>query len=199
MSTRIALIGRSDLAEAFEKAHADHEYTKFYRPEFDITVKHDCDRIVEQAQADVYLISAGLYHGDAWTLWITNCVGPSYLAQRLYETKHQAHVIVISSLGSRWTSWPGIPDHRLTYNSAKHAVSAFAEALYQSGTSENRITVIEPGRFQSRLNDHTGMPIDRVVQVIDQVIHSDSDVNTVNVQIAYHPHRNNQPGEQHGN
>ena len=197
MPKKIALIGRSDLAEAFERVHAGYEYTKFCRPDFDISVKHDCDQIVEQAQADVYLISAGAYHGDAWTLWMTNCVGPSYLAQRLYETKHQAHVIVISSLGSRWTSWLGIPSHRLTYNAAKHAVSAFAEALYQSGSSQNRVTVIDPGRFQSRLNDHTGMPIERVVQVIDQAIHSDSDVNIVNVQIAYHRDRNNQPGEQH--
>jgi NAD(P)-dependent dehydrogenase (short-subunit alcohol dehydrogenase family) len=150
---------------------------------------------LEQAQADVYIISAGINHGDAWTLWMTNCVGPGYLAQRLYETKQHAHVIVISSLGSRWTSWPGISSERLTYNAAKHAVSALAESLYQSSATSNRITVIEPGSFQSRMNGHTGMSTTSMVQLLDQVIHTDNDTNIVNVQIAYHRHRNNQPGE----
>lgn len=197
MPKRIALIGRSDLAQAYERDHSYHVYQKFFRPDYDITIKTDCDRIVNKAEADVFLISAGLYHGDAWTLWMTNCVGPSYLASRLHETQHQAHIIIVGSLGARWVSWPGIDSERLVYNAAKHAVSHFAQELYQSNINDNRITVVDPGRFQSRLNDHTGMAMDRVTDLLDRIITSSPDTNIVNVQLAWHRDRKPQPGDKH--
>ena len=197
MPKRIALIGKSDLAQAFAQDHSHHVYQKFFRPDYDITIKTDCDRIVDEAEADVFLITAGVYHGDAWTLWMTNCVGPSYLASRLHETRHQAHIIIVGSLGARWVSWPGIDSERLVYNAAKHATSHFAQELYHSNIGSNRITVVDPGQFQSRINNNSGMAKSQVTQVLGQIINTESDINMINVQVAWHRDRNNQPGDEH--
>lgn len=197
MPKRIALIGRSDLAESFQQDHSHHVYQRFFRPDYDLTLKPDCDRIIEQADADIFLITAGAYHGDAWTLWMTNCVGPSYLAYQLNQTRNNIQIIIVSSLGSRWVAWPGIDGERLVYNAAKHATSHFVQELYHSNVGSNRITVIDPGRFQSRINNNTGMTRDRVTKVIEQVIDTESDANVMHVQVAWHRDRINQPGDKH--
>lgn len=193
MRRKIALIGRSDLAESYQQAHPEQDYCEFFRPRYDITCQADCDRVVSEADADVYLISAGTLQDDAWTVWLTNCVGPSYLAYRLDQERKDVHIVLISSLASRWTSWPGITGPRLVYNTAKHAVSHFAEALYHANIAQNKITVIDPGQFKSRFNDQSGMPISHVADIIHEVITAPILTNIVNVQVAWHRDRINQP------
>jgi NAD(P)-dependent dehydrogenase (short-subunit alcohol dehydrogenase family) len=190
MTKTIALVGRSDLTDAFSAAHPEHEYIRLQRPQYDVTQQADCDAMLPEIEpADIVIVSPGLVTGDAWSSWLTNAVGPCYLLQRMDQTFQNKHFIVVSSGAAHWTSWPGIPDQRLVYNCAKSALSHFADALYQSGRAQNRITAFEPGKFQTRMSGHKGATIQTAVKFLDFLIAVPDDVNITTMQTGYHRNR----------
>jgi len=69
-----------------------------------------------------------------------------------------------------WTSWPGISLERLSYNVSKETIQSFTIGLSQSGISNLKLSMFNPSRFQSKLNDYQGYPIDIIVDGIMHVI-----------------------------
>lgn len=190
MTKRIALVGRSDLTDAFSAAHPEHQYIRLQRPEYDITQQADCDAMLPKIDpADVVIVSPGQMRGDAWSSWLINAVGPCYLLQHMDEMYKNKHFIMVSSAAAHWTSWPGIDAERLVYNCAKSSLSHFADALYQSGHARNRITAFEPGKFQTRMSGHEGATIQTVSKFLDFLIHAPDDVNVTTIQTGYHRNR----------
>lgn len=187
MEKNIALIGNSDLAKAFSKTYSHYNYTWFVRPDYDITEKDDCDKLIKNLQhKDVVLITSGAINSDIWQSMLTNAVGPIYLVSELVKLDCQPHVIVVGSLGAEWRSWPGINLERLIYNNSKHMLSNFVKDFYHSQLNNCKLTVLEPGRFQSTMSDFTGAEIDNIVHMINYAIEASEDFTILNVQGAWH-------------
>jgi NAD(P)-dependent dehydrogenase (short-subunit alcohol dehydrogenase family) len=121
---------------------------------------------------DIVVVTAGVHIEDAWRTWLVNTVGPCYLVSQLNKQAKNKHIIVLSTYGATWTSWPGITDARLNYNNSKLALSNFMMGLTHQGGSSNRITILEPSAFQSTMSDHTGAEIKSIVDQIDHTISS---------------------------
>lgn len=186
MIKKIAIIGNSDLGKAFAAQHHEYEYEIFDRSQYDITQRSACDAILQQlVNFDVVLITVGAVDEDPWQSIMANGLAPCYLTLKASEIPN-LHIVVISSLGAVWTSWPGIPKQRLVYNVAKNMTSNFVRDLYQSQISDNKITVIEPGRFKSKMNPTSGSDINNIVQAIYYAINSNSDLNVLAIQTTYH-------------
>jgi len=184
---RIAIIGNSDLAHAYSDKYAENKYTWFTRPNYDVTKKQDCDNIVSNlGHQDVVLITCGIVDSDIWNSILTNTIGPIYLTVKLSSLECQPHVIVVGSLGAEWRSWPGINLERLIYNNSKHMLSNFVKDFYHSQLNNCKLTVLEPGRFQSTMSDFTGAEIDNIVHMINYAIEASEDFTVLNVQGAWH-------------
>jgi hypothetical protein len=71
-----------------------------------------------------------------------------------------------------WTSWPGISLMRLSYNVSKETIHSFTTGLSQSGISNLKLSMFNPCKFKSKLNEYQGYPIDIIVDGIIHVIKS---------------------------
>jgi NAD(P)-dependent dehydrogenase (short-subunit alcohol dehydrogenase family) len=163
----IALVGGGTLAKAILNLYAGHVKI-FSHSDFDIGSKSQCDTLIsELVKYNSVIITAGHLGSDYWDTWMTNTVGPCYLIGKLNAHSSNQRIIVISSYGARWTSWPEISMERLHYNMSKRAVSDFVHGLIQRG-SNNQLTVIEPSKFQSPMSKNKGVSVaDMAQQIID--------------------------------
>jgi hypothetical protein len=98
-----------------------------------------------------------------------NALGPIQMLAELQTAGSKAHVVIIGSHASTWTSWPGIDIKRLTYNVAKKTISEFAIGLEHSDASDLTLTVYHVSRFDSKMNSG-GRPISEVVKTISWII-----------------------------
>ena len=102
---------------------------------------------------------------------INDYINPSISREeKLIENKSQAHVIVVGSHGAMWTSWPDISIERLSYNVSKETIQSFVTGLAHSGSSNLKLSVVNPTKFQSKLNGYQGYSIDIIVDGIIHVI-----------------------------
>jgi hypothetical protein len=166
--TTLAIVGGGELANAI-----NIPATIFTHSEYDITDESECVSLSAQlASFDTILITVG-YHGtDDWNSWMVNTVGPSYLVSLLERNYSGKKIIVVTSYGGAWPSWPGITLDRLTYNSSKSACTNFLSGLIHSGT-KNKITILETSKFQSNMSNNTGMDIASVANQISDIISTD--------------------------
>jgi len=94
-----------------------------------------------------------------WNMWMTNTVGPCYLIAKLNEVSKNQQIIAVSSHGASWTSWPNISSERLNYNASKSALNEFLSGLIHQGTTTNKISVVEPGKFSTHMSGYQGASV----------------------------------------
>ena len=90
------------------------------------------------------------------------------------QKKYQGKIIMVGSHGASWTSWPGIDLDRLLYNNSKLALREFVKGVAQSGMCLASLTVFEPSKFKSSMNEFTGGEIRRVVERLVDIINDTS-------------------------
>jgi NAD(P)-dependent dehydrogenase (short-subunit alcohol dehydrogenase family) len=103
-------------------------------------------------------------------MWQVNTVGPCYIVDGLNAIANNQRIIVVSSHGSSWYSWPEIPTSRLNYNVTKLALNNFLTGLTQQGGTTNKITVVEPARFKTHLSNYQGAKVATVAQQLHDVL-----------------------------
>lgn len=167
----LALVGGGTLADAIHDLYIG--YVKIYsHSQFDIGCKSQCDALIpELVTYGSVIITAGHMGTDHWGTWMTNTVGPCYLVGKLNEHAKKQRIIVVSSYGARWVSWPEISMDRLHYNMSKRAVSDFVNGLIQRG-SDNQLTVVEPSKFQSPMSNNNGVRASEMAQQIINVLNN---------------------------
>lgn len=164
----ISIIGGGDLARAFSQ-QTKHTATIYSHCDYDIAVQTVCDQLVLKVMdSDAVIITAGVYGGSVWNVWLVNTVAPSYLISELITKQYSGKIVVISSNAANWTSWPGSPVDRIVYNNSKHAISNFVYGVEHSGFGQ--FTVLEPSRFQSKMSNYQGTDIDQVVQTLEYAL-----------------------------
>jgi len=167
----ILIIGRSDLSAALAAILDDVVIVG--RPDYDFSLKSDCDRLVNTYTPNMVINTVGVINQDLWTTLTTNYVGVAYLTLEFFNKLNQAHIINISSASSFWVSYPDIDDSRLSYNLSKEALSTFGRHMNRKivDSNKNIVTTIEPGKFNSKMNGYTGgMPVEHVANWIKRVI-----------------------------
>lgn len=118
-----------------------------------------------------------LNSNDHWDLLISNYVGVAcFVTELVKQTKQPLQIVVVSSLAARWTAWPDISPERISYNVAKSALSEHMAALSHSGKFSSRISVLEPGRFQSPMSNYDGIDIKELSQMIDYMFNAPDNV-----------------------
>jgi len=162
----VSIVGGGDLAKAFIK-QTSHNVTLYQHDDYDLTQQEQCQLLCKHlVNADAVIITAGVFVGDTWNMWLVNAVAPSYIICCLDEQQYKGRIIVISSNGANWTSWPEISQSRLIYNTSKHAISKFVEGIEHAENS-GRYTVIEPSKFQSKMSQYQGSDIGQVVNAVE--------------------------------
>jgi hypothetical protein len=85
--------------------------------------------------------------------------------------------IVIGSVGSGYSSWPGIKNNRMIYNIAKSALDKWAQdhnqKNFNTGTHSTTgmiVQICQPASFQSPMSDYKGLDIIKVVDSIKYLI-----------------------------
>ena len=167
----ILIIGYSDLAKALSSILDD--VVVVGRPEYDFSLKEDCDRLLTTYTPKTIINTVGVANQDSWSTLTTNYVGVAYLTLEFYKKLNQAHIINISSTSTYWVSYPDIEDSRLAYNLSKEALSLFGKHMNRKivDSNKNTVTTIEPGKFNSKMNGYTGgMPIEHVANWIKKII-----------------------------
>lgn len=172
MKKKLALLGNSELGKNFSKRYHEHyDIEKFFRPQFDITIKSHCLQLADTLKNfDVILITSGIYQGDAWDVLQTNFVGPSYLALQLSLTRFSGHIVIVGSHGGDWPSWPGITPDRLVYNYSKNAVSNFVKGLEHSNIGRGKVSIYNPSKFNTTMSGNTGVPVADISDALHYII-----------------------------
>jgi len=85
--------------------------------------------------------------------------------------------IVIGSMASEYSSWPGISNERMLYANAKKALSKYVSDfnhmnmdLTSKSIGERRIQICEPTSFKTEMSNFLGMDVSTVVQSIKYLI-----------------------------
>lgn len=182
---KLAVVGNSTLARSFiEKYKNDFAIEKFNRPEYDISNKESCITLIaELNNFDIVIITSGVVSEDLWDTYTTNTIGPNYVAYGLYEASKVNRVIVVSSYGGTWPSWPKIEKWRLFYNSSKQATTNFLTAVYHSAKSTTKITAFDPSAFISDMNPGPGMETEQVADSLYYIATLPDDLNISNMKI----------------
>lgn len=178
----ILILGKSTLAKQLEKILPNVEIVG--RPEYDLAVKADCDRLVADYQPSVVINTQGVFDSDdAWKTLQTNYVGVVYLTMEFYNKMSQGHIINISSAATLWTSYPNITESRLVYNISKEALSSFGRHFNRAIVDQDKpvsVSTIEIGKFNSRINNYSGgMSIEQAANIVKQCIDHPSVTITV--------------------
>ena len=170
----ISIIGNhGDLATAlYKKLVITNSVTCYGKEKFNYTNKEDINTLANFIhQSDIIINCPGVFsENDSWDMFSINAIAPISLLEKLVEKHSKAHVILIGSHGAMWTSWPGISFERLSYNISKETIQSFVTGLAQSGLTKLKLSMINPSRFQSKLNNYQGYPIDIIVDGIIHVI-----------------------------
>jgi NAD(P)-dependent dehydrogenase (short-subunit alcohol dehydrogenase family) len=170
----VSIIGENgDLAKAlYNKLITDHHVVYHGKDQYNFLDKEDIITLVDHVyQSDIIINCPGVFTSDdSWDMFTINAVAPVFLLEKLVEKKSQAHVIIIGSHGAMWSSWPSISLERLSYNISKETIQSFVTGLAHSGASKLKLSVVNPTKFQSKLNGYQGYPIDIIVDSIMHVI-----------------------------
>lgn len=170
----IAVIGKEgDLAQALQINLKDHCVTSYGKEQFNLSQKENVEQLAKLVvNKEVIIYCSGIVNHDCWDTFIVNTVGPAYLLELLTNYESQAHVIIVGSHSSMWTSWPDIPLARLSYNNSKLAIKEYVTGLEQSKKSNLKLTIFNPSRFKSVMSNNTGYSIDEIAKAIDYIINS---------------------------
>jgi NAD(P)-dependent dehydrogenase (short-subunit alcohol dehydrogenase family) len=168
----MAILGGGELSTAIvNQLNQKFDINVFGHDKFDIRNKEQCNDIIVGLESyDIVVITAGKHSEDIWDMWMVNNVGPAYIISNLENKYSNKKIIAVTSHGSSWTSWPGIDINRLVYNSSKSGLTNFVYGLIHRDSSKNRITILEPSRFQSTMSNNTGADINLVVNQIESII-----------------------------
>jgi hypothetical protein len=97
--------------------------------------------------------------------------------------------VVIGSMGSEYSSWPGIKNNRMIYNIAKSALDKWAKDYNQKNFNmETRsisgmiVQICQPASFQSQMSGYEGLDITKVVESIKHLIDNPT---TTKIQLRY--------------
>lgn len=169
---KISILGGGALATAIvDNLNEKFDIDVFDRNRFDISSQEQCDAIASNlSQYDIVIITSGKFDNDLWGMWLVNTVGPAYLISKLDSMYRDKKIIAVTSYGSSWTSWPEIDLNRLVYNSSKSGLTTFLQGLIHRDSSKNKISILEPSKFQSSMSNYTGADIDLVVNQIKTII-----------------------------
>jgi short-subunit dehydrogenase len=170
----VSIIGANgDLARALsKKLITDHNVICYGKDKCNFLIKNEITALADKIyKSDIIISCPGVFTSDdSWDMFTINSIAPIFLLEKLVEKKSQAHVIIVGSHSAMWTSWPGISLERLSYNVSKETIQSFTIGLSQSGISNLKLSMFNPSRFQSKLNDYQGYPIDIIVDGIMHVI-----------------------------
>lgn len=169
----ILILGHSTLAQQLQTIMPDAVVVG--RPEYDLSVQTDCDRLIADYNPHVVINTQGVFDSDnPWEILQTNYVGVVYLTLGFYNKMTQGQIINISSAAALWVSYPNIDQSRLCYNISKEAVSNFGRHFNRAIIDQSKpvaITTIEIGKFNSRINNYSGgMSIERAGDIVKQCI-----------------------------
>jgi NAD(P)-dependent dehydrogenase (short-subunit alcohol dehydrogenase family) len=165
----VSIVGCGDLAAAFIK-QTSHNVVLYKHEDYDLTQQDHCQLLCKHlVNADAVVITAGVFDSNLWNMWLVNTVAPSYIICCLNDQQYKGRIIIISSNGANWTSWPEISQGRLVYNNSKQAISKFVAGIEHSENS-GRYTVIEPSKFQSKMSQYQGSDIIHVVDAIEYAL-----------------------------
>jgi|694.fasta_scaffold88964_2 NAD(P)-dependent dehydrogenase (short-subunit alcohol dehydrogenase family) len=183
---KLAIVGNSTLGKAFiEKYKNEFEITTFCRPDYDISNKESCIRLIEKLnEFEIVAITSGLISEDLWETFAVNTIGPSFVAHELYTANKVKRVVVVSSYAGTWSSWPHIEKWRLIYNASKQATTNFLQSLYHSSKSNTKVTAFDPSGFKSRMNPNEGMEIEQVVDTLHYICTLPDELNLPNIKLT---------------
>jgi N-acetylglucosamine kinase-like BadF-type ATPase len=85
--------------------------------------------------------------------------------------------IVIGSMASEYSSWPGISKERMLYANAKKALSKYVSDFNQmrmdtasKSVGENRIQICEPAAFKTEMSNYSGLDVETVAETVKYLI-----------------------------
>lgn len=140
------------------------------RPEYDFSLRTDCDRLVADYPKPTVIINTfGAVTHDSWDSLTTNLVAPAYITNRYYEALDCGHIINISSASSWWSSYPGISKSKFWYGVSKLGLSEFGRQYNRMAIDDSKnvtISTVEPGKFQSTMSNFTGLDIENIVELV---------------------------------
>ena len=172
----VSIIGENgDLARAlYNNLMIGHHVVCYGKDQYNFLNKEDIIALVDHVyQSDIIINCPGIFTSDdSWDMFTINAVAPTFLLEKLVEKKSRAHVIIIGSHSAMWSSWPSISLERLSYNVSKETIQSFVTGLEQSKKSNLKLTIFNPSRFKSKMSDHTGYPIESIVDAINYIIKS---------------------------
>lgn len=85
--------------------------------------------------------------------------------------------IVIGSMASEYSSWPGIGKERMLYANAKKALSNYVSDFNQmnmditsKSVGDHRIQICEPSGFKTAMSNYSGMDVHLVAESVKYLI-----------------------------
>lgn len=170
----ILITGRSTLAGELAKNLNDCIIVG--KPDYDFSLKADCDRLIDNYPTPNVIINTfASIDTDEWDSLTTNYTAPVYLTCKYYDKLQQGHIINISSTSAWWSSFPDIDSKRFFYNISKYNLSEFGRQFNRKIVNDSKnvvVSTLELGRFESKLSEFTGQKIENIVEQINLVIKS---------------------------
>jgi len=157
----ILIVGKSALGNELLKLCSDHTTTIVGKPEFDLSTKKDCNRLINDFSPDCVILTHGTMCEDSWEQLTTNSTSTIYLIEGFFRKMVTGQIICVSSASVNWQSWPGISFKRMTYAVSKEAVSNYCAHLNRKNIPNDStsvpisIQVYEPNSFKSKMNNST--------------------------------------------
>jgi len=174
---KILIVGKSNLGLALAKLCTSHNVTIVGRPEYDVSSKFECNRIVREYNPDCVILTQGNLDEDVWNSLTINSTSAIYLISEFYKKMDRGQIIAVSSATSNWQSWPGIELHRLIYATAKTTLSNFCMYMNRKnmpGEEEKNISiqVYEPNNFISPIGVNSQQDIQPVAQELFSLVNN---------------------------
>ena len=167
----VAIIGGGALATAISKKITSTTYERSY---YDF-LHPITDRVVKELMSHNVIINCvAVNQGSTADILHINYIQPVNLIEQLIKFDYQGRLILIGSHGASWTSWPGIPYTRLVYNNSKKNLRDFVKSVVQSSITNMKLTIIEPTKFKSSMNDYQGYDTAQMADAVIKLLTLDS-------------------------
>lgn len=142
----------------------------------DVTPESRLGQIEDIMESDrVVIITQGTSRGGAKRI-IDRCF-TDIVAQIESIERRDIRFIVIGSLASEYSSWPGISAERMVYANAKKALSQYVSDHNQmnmdmstKSVGEYRIQICEPAAFETGMSGYKGMEVSKVIDAVQYLI-----------------------------
>lgn len=175
----VAIIGSGTLATAISSKITstiyDRSHCDFLQPMTDEFIK-------ELIKHDVIVNCVAVNQGSTADILHVNYTQPVNLIEKLIEFNYQGWLVLIGSHGASWISWPDIPYTRLVYNNSKKNLRDFVKSLVQSSITNMKLTIIEPTKFKSSMNNYQGHDVSQVADTVIKLLTLDS-INLLHVEM----------------